>query len=148
MKGLLHALAIAYPSPIPYIVVLVICFILLMVLAAKFPTLRNLHKKRTRLTYIITTLVFGLLIFQIYDTALGPALVQCRIEPSGEYTVGTVNQFNVTATSFGRRTVDVYLVLNSVNASLQTQNQPDYIQVNGTTLKVPFSLQALRETES
>ena len=141
MKGLLYALSIVHPSPIPYIAALILFTILLIVLVAKFPTLRNLRKKQTLLTYAVAVLIFGLLVFQTYDAALGPSVFTSRIEPNDRgYNSKELNQFNISVTNLGLRTARFYLTLSSVNASLVAQNQPDYIQVNSTTLKIPFSI--------
>ncbi len=150
MNGFLYALSIAHPSPIPYIAALILLTILLIILVAKVPTLRNLRKKQTLLTYVAAALVFGLLTFQAYDAALGATVFTSSIDPSDSgYKTGTLNHFNISVTNLGHRAATFYLTLNSVNASLQVQNQPDYIQVNSTTLKIPFSIPgAFRYQES
>jgi hypothetical protein len=141
MSELLNALAIAYPSPMPFIAALILCSILLLVLIVKYPTLRAFRKKKTFLVYVAAGLVFGLLIFQAYDTSLGPSVFTSIIEPVGNsYKFGKLNQFNISVTNLGQRAADFYLLLTSVNASLEAQNQPGYEQINSTALKIPFSI--------
>lgn len=150
MSDVLVALSIASPSPILYIITLIVGFILLLVLLAKFPTLRNFRKKQTLIMYFAAASVFGLLIFLTYDTNLGPTVVTSTITPSdGSYKFGAVCQFIISVTNLEHRAANFYLVLTAVNASLLAQNQPDYIQVNSTALKIPFSIPgAFRYQES
>ncbi len=141
MSDALVALSIASPSPTPYIAMLIVGFILLLVLIVKFPTLRNFRKKQTLTMYAAAALVFSLLIFLTYDTSLGLTVVTSTITPSdGSYKFGAVSQFMISVINLGHRAANFYLVLTAVNASFLVQNQPDYIQVNSTALKIPFSI--------
>jgi hypothetical protein len=93
-------------------------------------------------------LIFELIAFQAYDVSLGPALVSYNIDVGGNlFYAGQVNQFTVSCSSHGLRETSFYLVLKCINASLIVDGEQKYIQLNSSTIKIPFTLQSW-ETET
>jgi hypothetical protein len=91
-----------------------------------------------------------LIAFQTHDLALGPTLVSFGFDvSSNEFYPLEVNHFNISSANSGLRTTSFYVVLKSVNTSFVVENQQDYIQVNRTMVKIPFTFQELgRASES
>jgi len=145
-------LAIVDPSvyAFPYAIALTVLALVVLTLFFKFPSLKQYRQKRNLLVYGAVALIAVLLVFQAHDVAIGPTHISYMFDcGSGEFSSGCTNQFNVTCSNSGFRTANFYIVLQSVNASFIAQNPQDYLKVNSTTLKIPFSFQELnRATES
>lgn len=154
VKMVLNSVVLSIIDPsvyaFPYAIVLTVLALIVFTLFFKFPSLRRYRKKRNLLIYGAIALVAVLLVFQAHDVAIGPTHISYMFDcGTGEFSSGRTNQFNVTCSNSGFRTANFYIVLQSVNASFTAQNPEDYIQVNSTTLKIPFSFQELnRATES
>ena len=133
----------------PYIVLLIVVLVIVTALLVKFSSLRKYRMKRNILIYFVMALVLALLIFQI-DTIVRRANVFYSIEPRDGLTKfypDTKNQITVYCQSNGVRAADFYIVLKSTNASFQPDADQSYIQVNTTTVKVPFQLHGFSPTE-
>ena len=145
-------LSIVDPSiyAFPYAAALTIFALIVLTLLFKFPALRQYRKKRNLLIYGAIALVAVLLVFQAHEVAIGPTHISYMFDcGADEFSSGHANQFNVTCQNSGFRTANFHIVLQSVNASFTAQNPQDYLQVNSTTLKIPFSFQELTSaTES
>ncbi|MCW4044086.1 MAG: hypothetical protein NWE94_01040 [Candidatus Bathyarchaeota archaeon] len=136
---------ILYQSPfyyaLPYAAMFLGILIIIIVLLARFPSLRKYRRKRNILIYLVTGLVLVLLIFQM-DNATKRALVSCSIDnDTAKFYVEEVNQLNLYCENHGDRDASFYLVLSSVNASFPVQTRQTYLRVSSTTIKVPFLLQ-------
>lgn len=134
----------------PYAIALTAFSLIVLTLLFKIPSLRQYRKKRNLFIYVAIALVAVLLVFQAHEVAIGPTHISYMFDcGGGEFFSGRANQFNVTCSNSGFRTANFYIVLQSVNASFTAQNPQDYLQVNSTTLKIPFSFQELtKATES
>ncbi len=87
--------------------------------------------------------------FEAYDASLGPAIVTYSFDaPEGNFHAGRTNQFNIVCTSLGQRQTSFDLIVKAINVSLFVLSEQDYIQVNSTTIKIPFALNGLRQTQS
>lgn len=141
-------MAIAYISPVPYIILIVVCLAIVSVCFFKFPSFRIIRRKRNLLIYSVLAFIFGLIAFQAYDVSLGPALVSFSIDNGGnQFYSGQVNQLNISCSSHGIREANFYLVLKSINGSLIVDSEQNYIQLNSIEIKIPFTLKAW-ETET
>jgi len=125
-----------------FLAVLSVCFF-------KVPSFRVYRKRRNLIIYAVSALILGLLAYQAYDSFLGPAYVSYSLE-NGEtrFYAGRVNTLSVSSSNMGMRTASFNLILKSVNASFTPNTQQNYVQVNSTIIKVPFSFpQGGRETK-
>ena len=91
-----------------------------------------------------------LIAFQAHDSALGPTHVSFGFDVgSNEFYPVEANHFNISSANSGLRTTSFFIVLKSVNASFVVENQQNYVQVNRTMVKIPFTFQELgRASES
>ena len=146
------ALSIADPSvkAIPYIILLIVLTFVFLGFLLVFSSLRKYRRKRNLLIYSVMVLVFVLIVFQAHDLALSPTHVSFGFDiSSNEFYPVEANHFNISSSNSGLRTTSFYIVVKSVNASFEVENQKDYIQVNSTMIKVPFTFQELgRASES
>ena len=127
---------------IPYVFLIIIVAIVAAALFAKFPSLRNYRRKRSIAVYSALLLVFAVLVFQAYDVGC-ITFVGYRVESETKIHTEASKQIGLTCSSQGIRPCSFYLVLRSVNASFPTQAHPDYIQINETAVKVPFTLSGM-----
>lgn len=124
----------------PYIILLAICMIVVIVAFWKYTPIRVYRRKRNLLVYVVSILIIGLIAYQAYDVSLGPNYVSFGIEKTeSPIYAGQENQFGVTCYSNGAKEVHFYMVFRCVNATLQISGQQDYIHVNDTAIKIPFS---------
>ncbi len=130
---------------IPYAVHLTIILVVILICFLKFQSLRKYRRKRNLLVYAVLAILVGLLAYETYNQFLGPAIVSYSVVGGNQFYAGQVNQFTVSCENLGMRETSFYLVLNSENASLLAENQQDYIQVNSTSIKIPFTLHSLHE---
>ncbi len=140
------ALSIVDPAvyATPYIIAIIVCIIAFSALVLGVSSLRS-RRKRSIAVYAVMALTLGLLAFQAHDVALGPTHVSYRFYPStNEFYAGQVNQFNITSANNGIRPANYYLVLHGKNATFTTENQADYIRINSTTMKIPFTFNELK----
>jgi hypothetical protein len=124
---------------IPYVFLIIIVAIVALALFVKFPSLRNYRRKRSIVVYSALLLVFAVLVFQAYDVGC-ITLVGYRVESETKIHPEAAGQIGLTCSSQGIRSCSFYLILRSVNASFPTQTQLNYIQINETAVKVPFTL--------
>jgi len=124
---------------IPYIVLIGIVSIVALVLLVRFPSLRKPSRKRSITFYVVVGLVLMLLVFQA-DNVTRRALVSYQVESDVKFYPETAKQLNLTCRNQGDKSCSFYIVISSVNASFSVQTQPTYVQVNSTTVKVPFTL--------
>jgi len=118
-----------------------ICFI-------KIRSLRNIHKKRNWLFYAAIVLIVVVAAYAAYEDSLGPAIVSYRTADGQNYFYpDRVNQLTVTCSNLGMRATSFNLIVKAVNASMMVEGQ-DYVQVNSTTVKIPFSFQFQKETQN
>ena len=152
MINFLRALSIVSPSvkAIPYIILLIVLSLVFLGVLLVFSSLRKYRRKRNLLIYSVMVLILVLIVIQAHDVALGPTLVSFGFDvSSNEFYPIKANQFNISSANSGLRTTSFYIVLKSVNASFVVENQQDYIQVNRTMVKIPFTFQELgRASES
>jgi len=146
------ALSIVNPSvnAIPYIILLIVLSLVFLGVLLVFSSLRKYRRKRNLLIYLAMLLILVLIAFQAHDTALGPTHVSFGFDvSSNEFYPVEANHFNISSANSGFRTTSFYIILKSVNASFVVENQKDYIQVNRTMVKIPFTFQELgRASES
>jgi hypothetical protein len=141
--------SIAFPSPFPYIALAVVCIIVSIILFLKIPSLREIRKKRNLIVYAAFILILGLTVYQAYDLSLGPTVISYNLAKNEkEFYAGQVNKLNISCESLCMRETSFYLVLKSVNATLVVENQQNYIQLNSTAIKMPFTLSSVHETQS
>ena len=104
----------------PYIILLAICMIVVIVAFWKYPPIRVYRRKRNLLVYAVLILILSLIAYQAYDVSLGPNYVSFGIEKTeSPIYAGQENQFGVTCYSNGAKEVHFYMVIQSVNATLQ-----------------------------
>jgi hypothetical protein len=128
------------PLVLLYILAIVIVSIVILLLLRKYPSLRNIRKKRNILIYCILALIPGLLIFQL-DTVARRADVGFGIDSIPDKAFrGKISQITLYCNNRGSRSAEFYVVLTSLNASITVRDQQDYLLVSSTTVKVPFSL--------
>ena len=141
--------SIAVPSLFPYITLAVVCIIVSILLFLKVPSLRKIRQKRNLIVYAALVLILGLTVYQAYDISLGPKVISYNVAKSEkEFYAGQVNKLNISCESLCMRETSFYLVLKSVNSSLVVENQQNYIQLNSTAIKIPFTLSSLHEIQS
>lgn len=127
---------------IPCIFLIIITSIIILLCFVKFKSLWNYRRRRNWTIYVLLVLL-GLLFYQAYYASLGPNDVYFSLEkPQTPIYSGHENQFSITCRSGGLNRADFYLVINSDNATLNADGHHGYIQVNATTIKVPFSFQS------
>jgi hypothetical protein len=131
---------IVYPSPFPYIILIVVSLAIVCMFFLKFPSLRVYRKKRNLLVYSVLVLVLSLLAYQSYELFLGPTLISYSLD-NGEkqFYTGRVNTFSISSSNRGMRTASFTLTIKSANASFTLYSQQTYPQSNSTTIKIPFS---------
>lgn len=124
----------------PYFFGILAISIASVVLFLTFPSLRKYRRKRNILIYCAIALVLVLLVFQI-DNVNRRAFVNFGLG-SGQTRVypDEANQAVLSCQNHGNRAANFYVILKSVNASLQVQTQQNYVSVDSQTVKVPFSL--------
>ena len=124
---------------IPYGILIIIVAFVALALFWWFPSLRNYRRKRSLIFYTVLFLALILLIFQAYNAA-SRAFISYGVESDVRFYPETANQLNLTCSNRGSRSCSFYMVIRSVNASFPAQAQPNYVQVNSTSVKVHFTL--------
>lgn len=127
---------------IPYTILIIILVIVALALFTKFPSLRNYRRKRSIVVYSALLLVFALLTFQAYDVGCA-AFVDYRIESDDKFQLESATQLGLTCSSHGDRSCSFQLVVKSINASFPVQTELNYVHIDDTTVKVPFTLSGL-----
>jgi hypothetical protein len=127
---------------IPYVILIIILAIFALALFVKFPSLRNYHRKRSVIAYSALLLVFALLLFQAYDVGC-VAIVGYRVESDVKFEPETAKHIGLICSSRGVRSCSFYLILKSVNASFPTLTELNYLHINDTAVKVPFTISGL-----
>lgn len=124
----------------PYIMLLSICLIILAAIFWRYPSFRGYRRKRNLAIYAALALVFSLIAYQAYNVSLGPTFISFGIEKTQTpiYS-GHQNHFSVTCYSDGAKEANFYMTFESANATLQANGEQGYIQVNDTTIKIPFA---------
>ncbi|MGD6807844.1 MAG: hypothetical protein ACQCN4_12910 [Candidatus Bathyarchaeia archaeon] len=132
------AIAVLYWYPILVFVVIFLAMTAFSLI--KFSSLRNIHKKRNWLFYAAVTLIVVVPAYEAYNDFIGPAIVSYRTADGQNYFYpDRVNQLTVTSSNLGMRATSFNLIVKAVNASMMVEGQ-DYVQINSTAVKIPFSL--------
>jgi hypothetical protein len=121
---------------VPYIVLIVILSIIALVLVARFPSLRKPSRKSITF-YVAGALVLILLVFQA-NNVTRRALVSYKVESDVKFYPETGKHFNMTCRNQGDKFCSFTIAITSVNASFPVQSI--YVQVNSTSIRVPFQL--------
>jgi hypothetical protein len=131
-----------------YFAVFAVLIVLLILLVAR-PSLRKYTKKRNIAVYFVFILVLGLLFFQI-DNVSRRALVDYTMDMRYDKAYpDSVNEVAWSCSNYhGSRSADFYLIVSSVNASFVVVHQSDYVLVNSTAVKVPFSIWGNSDNQS
>jgi len=128
---------------IPYVIHLFVALIIVTICFLKFKSLRKFRRKRNILLYVILALTLSAFAYKTYDEFLGPTIVTFSLA-SEPFFANRVNPIEVTVENLGMRQKSFFLVLKSINATL-TANSPDIIQLNNTSIKIPFNLHSVHE---
>jgi len=128
------------PTILLYVLAIIVICIVALLLFRKYHSLRDIRRKRNILIYGVFALILILLIFQL-DLVARRADVGYGITAiSGKVYPGKVNEVALYCSNRGSRSANFYIVLTSVNASFNIEDQQDYLSVNSTMVKVPFAL--------
>jgi hypothetical protein len=124
----------------PYLMLLSICLIVLALVFWRYPSFRRYRRRRNLAIYFGLALVFSLIAYQAYKVSLDPTFISFEIEKTQTpiYS-GQQNHFSLTCYSNGVKEASFYMTFKSANATLQANGEQDYVQVNSTTLKIPFA---------
>lgn len=127
-------------SAAPYLALLGVIVLVVAAVFIKYPNFRSYHRRRNVLAYTVIILIIGLTAYQAYNTYLGPNDVAFSIQKTETpiYS-GQQNHFSVTCNSEGAKDIQFYMVIQSGNATVQTNGEQGYIQMNSTAIKIPFS---------
>ncbi len=142
-------MAIAMPSPIPYIILFSVIVIITIACFAMISSLRKYRSRKNLVVYGVVALMLGLTAYLAvnvaYEASMGPMMVTYDLNHRGTpFYAGQTSQFTVTCETYGRRETSFYLVLNGENASIAADNQ-EYIQMNDTAIKIPFTLNNIHQ---
>lgn len=136
-------MSIAHISPFPYILLFMVILSVAALCYYKFPSLRTYRKKKNLLVLPILIILLGLVAYQAYDASLGPAVVSYKVNvDNNQLLAGQINQLEISCENLGLRELTFYMTLKGVNASLMIGNQHDYLQVNNSTIQIPFHFNA------
>lgn len=125
----------------PYTIALSVVILAFVALLIFLPSMRKYRRKRNIIVYAVALLIIALLIFQINESFNSTrALVSYSFDADLKYYYGTANQFAIICSNFGDKSASFYINCSVVNASLQANHQ-DYIQVDSSTVKIPFFLE-------
>ncbi len=92
------------------------------------------------------TAVGVLLGFLAYDAGLGPTHISYHfVFGSDSFNPEGVNQFNVNSINNGIRTASYNLVLHGINASFTETNPPEYVRIDESTIKMPYTFNTAAE---
>jgi hypothetical protein len=123
----------------PYLIGLIVCILVFSALLLKFRSHWSGHKKSIFTGYAVVALVAGVLVYQAYDTGLGPTHIGYDFTLTTDtFKPDAVNQFNITSGNNGLRAANYQIVLNAVNASFTEDNPTEYIRVDNSTIRIPF----------
>jgi hypothetical protein len=133
-------MSIANLYVLPLTILLIIFLIATIVAFCVYRPMRAYRRKRNLLAYAVLVIVFSLSAYQLYDYSLGWNYVSFGIEKTQTpIFVNQQNQFSVTCHSSGKRVISFYMTIRCANATLQTNNQQGYIQLNDTAIQIPFN---------
>jgi hypothetical protein len=125
---------------LPYILLLLVCVIVFLVCIISFRSLRLYRRKRNLLVYTLFALTISLIGYQATVASVGPNYISFGIQKTQTPIYAEQqNHFSVTCYSDGGNQEAFYMLLKCTNATLQVNGQVDYVQVNGTAIKIPFS---------
>ena len=129
-------------SPLPYIILFLVVLIVALILFIRFPSLKKYRMKRNILVYLIVAITLAFLLFQAYEVVRGRTIFEYYITNNSfpNFYPGRTNQFNLTCKYLENRPASFYMVINSVNTSFPAQPHEDYIMVNSTAIKFPFTV--------
>jgi hypothetical protein len=127
----------------PFVVALVGVIIAVGALLIIFPSMRNYRRTRNIWFYVVALLIIALLVFLVSEAPnlSKRAMVNYGYAGDQKYYQRADNQFVIACNNFGDKAASFYIICSGFNASLQVKTQQDYVQVNSTTVKIPFSLQ-------
>lgn len=133
-------MSIANLYVLPLTILLIIVLIATIVAFCVYRPLRAYRRKRNLVAYAVLIGIFSLSVYQLYGFSLGWNYVSFGIEKTRTpIYADQQNQFSVTCQSSGKRAVSFYMTIRVTNGTLQTNSQTDYIEVNDTAIKIPFS---------
>jgi len=131
---------------VPYILLFFVCLLVFLVCIINFRSLRVYRRKRNLLVYAVLVLVLTLIAYQANGVSLGPSYISYGIKKTQTpiYAMEQ-NQFGVTCYCDGGKVATFYMVMKCANATLHVDEQLNYIQVNDTAIKIPFSFRGSGE---
>jgi hypothetical protein len=130
-------------TPVPFIALFLVIVVVAAACFFKFPSLRVIRKKRNWVAYLIVPLLLGLVVYEAYDTSLGTPTIVSTVDLGNQhFPAGQVGTFSVTCENFCSRELTYNMTVTGINASLSTGNQQEYIQINNTTVGIPFHFNA------
>jgi hypothetical protein len=105
------------------------------------PSPKKVHTNRT-ISIIVIAILLSASLMYYYDLRTRPAYVDYSID----HTVSAVyanqtNTISISCNNWGDRDCSLYLVLRFQNASISSQTEQPYVQLDGRSAKFPFSLQ-------
>jgi hypothetical protein len=123
----------------PFLILFAAISIAAMACLIKFRSLRNFRKKRNIAVYAIVLLLLGLIGYQVYDWSLGSPLITNRVSlTNNKFQAEKIIELSMTSQNLCNRELTFNLTVSGVNASLTMGNQEDYVQVDSSTIKIPF----------
>jgi hypothetical protein len=133
-------------SAVPYVLLLFVCLLVFLVCIINFRSLRVYRRKRNLLVYAVFALVLTLIAYHANEVSLGPSYISYGIKKTQTpiYAMEK-NQFGVTCYCDGGKEATFYMVMKCANATLQIDEQANYIKVNDTAVKIPFSFRGSGE---
>jgi hypothetical protein len=132
------------PYPIlPFLFLFVIISVVAVACLIKFPSLRNYRKKQNVIVYSIVILLLGLIAFQVYDWSLGSPIITNRVSlTNNKFQAGQMIALSITSENLCNRELTFDLTVSCVNASLSPGDLGRFIQVDNSTVKIPFHFNA------
>jgi hypothetical protein len=134
---------------LPTTVLLVVLIVAVLACFLAFSSLRVYRRRRNWIIYAFIVVLIGVTAFEAYDTSIGPAIITYSIHTTeNQFSAVTTNRFEIECTNLGNRRTSFNLVAKFNNASLAAQSEKDYSQINSTTIKIPFALETLKQTQT
>lgn len=133
---------------LPTVILLIVLVVAVAVSFVIIPSLRKYSHRRNWLIYAIIILLLSIIAFEAYDTSIGPPLVTYSFDTAdNQFVSSAVNRFNITCTSLSNRQTSFNLIIEATNASLIVPSQLGYVQTNNNTIKIPFTLNGIQQTQ-
>jgi hypothetical protein len=97
------------------------------------------HRRKRLLLAGILVVVVCVILWQ-YVVATSPVTITYAVEAAQQFYPKENNSINITCSNNGVRDAHFFIVLRLRNASLSTQTEQPYVQIDGSTIKFPFTL--------